>query len=138
MKVLKGFLGLMILALLVTGCAHREKFRAVEGGTDTPYKLLGEIEVHVSTNPWKPTTWFWHLKKVLTLGFGDTSYERRLQRALVKKAKKHFDVDQIINVKYWPPLDSRVFPKARVHARGEMIHYQRFPEPAETVPAAEG
>lgn len=136
MKALKGILGFLILAALVTGCAHKDKLRAVEGDIETPYESLGTVEVHVSTNPLKPTNAIWFWKKVFTLGFGDTSWETRLKRNLIKKAKKHWDVDQIIKVTYWPDPALNKFPKAQIFARGEMVHYKRFPEP-EPSPIAE-
>jgi hypothetical protein len=136
MNLVKGIIGLLVLTTLAAGCAHKEKMIATEGGTDKPYETLGWVEVHVSTNPTKPTNWIWHLKRLFTFGAGDASWETRLKRNLIKKAKKHFDADQVINVTYWPDPASKVFPKARIFARGEMIHYKQFPQTIEQAPAA--
>lgn len=130
MKNIQWGLGLLFLLGVLMGCSRTEKFKAVEGPIETPYDSIGTLEVHLNTSPWKPVNWGWDLKKILTLGFGNTSYQRRLQKELVKKAKKHGDVDQLINVTYWPSPDSKGFPHGRIYARGEMVHYRRFSDAA--------
>lgn len=127
MKRLNWAASLMVLAVVAAGCAHKEKMNAVEGGIDWPYDLLGTEEVHINTNPWSPVNWGWDLREIFTLGFADTSYPVRLQKALIKKAKKYGDVNQIIHVTYWPAPSNGKFPKGKIYARGEMVRYKRFP-----------
>ncbi len=127
MKVLRVAAVLIFSSLLVSGCAHERRLRAVEGDIAEPYDDMGSLEVHVSTNPWKLSNLTWNVRELFTLGFADTSFQRRLKHALAKKAKKHFDVDQVINVTYWPDPDGKSFPKARVFARGQMVRYKKFP-----------
>ena len=134
MKTIKWNLVLLLLPVLLAGCTHIEKFRAVEGDIETPYESLGTLEVHLNTNPWNPSNWGWDLREILTLSFWDTSYPRRLQHELAIKAKRHPEVDQVIKVTYWPTETSH-FPDGKVYGRGEMIRYKRFPGSPAPAPA---
>lgn len=117
-------LGLLLTAAL-TGCTHTEKVTAVTVEAARPVDELGTLEVSQKTNPWAFVNWGSALKEIFTLSFADTSYEARLKKKLIKKSKK-FHADQIVNVKFWPELDSGRFPNGRVYARGEMVRYRRF------------
>ena len=126
MKSLKMMvLGFLVLTAL-TGCTRTEKVSVLASETASrPAKSLGTLEVSQKTNPWAFVNWGSALKEILTLTLADTSYEARLNRKLIKKSKK-FGAEQIVNVKYWPELDSGKFPNGKVHARGEMVRYSRF------------
>ncbi len=123
------YFGLLIFAVFISGCAHREKIRAVEGDIDTPYESLGTLEVHLSTNPWNPPNWVWSSKELMTFSLWDTSYQKRLQDELVKKAKKYQGVDQLINTQYWPEPGSKYFP----HASRPMKDHQPEENPARSI-----
>lgn len=126
MKSLKIMvLGVLITATL-TGCTRTEKVAVLTSEAPSrPAEPLGTLEVSQKTNPWAPANWGSALKEILTLSLADTSYQARLNKKLVERSEK-FRADQIVNVKYWPDLDSRKFPNGKVHARGEMVRYKHF------------
>ena len=126
MRHLKSAFLVFLLAVNFTGCGHTEKVRAVTEAASKPTESLGTLEVHVNTNPWSITNWGYFFKELLTLSFGDTSYETRLKKKLIEDSQK-FDADQVVNVEFWPDLKMKKFPDGKAYARGEMVRYRRFP-----------
>ena len=125
MNSLKSVFLALLLTSTLTGCSHVEKRQAITGESSKAVESLGSLEVHLNTNPWLPANWWNDLKEIFTLSFADTSYEKRLNGKLVKESKK-YGAEQVINVTFWPDLNSRKFPEGKVYARGEMVRYHRF------------
>ena len=126
MKYFKLAVLAFILTVAFTGCMHTEKRRAVTEESSQPFESLGVLEVHIKTNTWAPSNLGNFFKELFTLSFGDTSYETRLKKKLIKESDK-FNADQVVKVTFWPDLNLNQFPDGKVYARGEMIRYRRFP-----------
>jgi hypothetical protein len=126
----------IILALsLATGCARVEKVVAVESGSEIPYISLGTLEVKERISSFEPSQMVWGGVEVLSLSFANTpkrweQYKKLMRRRLAELAKERYGAHAVINVVYWPDPSNSKFPEGYLYARGEMIRYQRFPQPA--------
>lgn len=125
------------------GCTQYQKVQALETTVTTPYESLGTLEVKAKALKPRPQQVLWAPVEMLTLGFAKTpsqadDFKKELDKQLVDKARKHYGADMVVNVRYWPPLDSSSFPKGTVYARGDMIRYLPFEEGfyGESQPAA--
>lgn len=99
------------LVLVASACARYEKVTVLETGIseDIPYESLGVLEVK------RPGR------------ISNTAIKSALNRQLADIADERYEADAVINVEYWPDLDStQKYPDGLVYARGQMIRYKRF------------
>ena len=135
------FLWPVLLSIQNLSCARVQKVVAVEGDEATRYESLGMLEVKTKADVMSPQRLGWTTVKFGTLGFARTPsrgeiYKKKLDALLADKARKHYGADRVIHVAYWPDLNSNSFPQGLIYARGEMIHYQTFPESTDQNPHA--
>lgn len=123
---------LLIFAVLWIGaCAKVDKVRVLVQNPPYTYESLGVIEVKKPVRIMMPDQFLFGTAEVLTLSLAKTPdqtarIKASLNNALIKKARNHYQADAVINVEYWPKLDSNGFPDGFAYARGEMIRYQSF------------
>ncbi len=122
----------IFVSLLASGPAYSGvKLQLAETGVSLPYLSLGFSEVKIKA-PGKELKGDKAVKKA-------EKRARKLRAKLYKKlkhdAKQYFKADAVINIKYWPELDSAKFPHKYVYARGEMIRYNKFPSDSTEVKA---
>ena len=128
---LKWVLPFCVLSLF-TGFSHIEKVRVLEKDIDTPYQIMGTLEVKEKAAIFRPSDLVYGTFEILTLGFGktptiDEKLKSRLNKQLLVKARDHYGADAVIKVTYWPALKSESFPQGFVYARGLMVRYESFP-----------
>lgn len=138
MKIMIGFI---LMAICVGGCSRTQQVRATQTGSGLPYTSLGTLEVKETAGLITGPQTFWSGVKVLSLGLADTPrrstlYEKTLKQRLEKLSRLTYDADAVINVRYWPDLESSSFPDGLIYARGEMIRYKRFPQESSSEPLA--
>ncbi len=126
---------ILLLLPMGLGCARVEKFQAIEGDKEIPYKSLGTLEVNTSATRLNTRSFFWTSTEVMTLGLAKTPgrgdhYKEMLKSKLVAKAKKNYGADAVIKVQFWPDPDSDSFPHGLIYARGEMVKYVSFADSA--------
>lgn len=133
MKTKNGlfYLGIM---LIVVGCAKIEEptsYDSPEPPIKT-FKTIGTLEVQEPVQELTNQKSAWAGVEVLTVSLADTPtagelYKARLKTKLASVAKEKYGADAVVNVSYWPDPESGDFPEGLVHARGDMVRYQKFP-----------
>ncbi len=133
MKRFLGVLFLMILtSVVLTGCARSQKVIAVEEGVDLPYDSLGTLEVSQRIQNHDAGFIGGHLVELFSFRLTKAAdhnqlYKAALMEKLAHEAKEKYGADRVINVEFWPALDSESFPRSgTVFARGEMIRLREF------------
>lgn len=129
---------LFILGIIMaasSGCSHVEKVRVLEGDIDTPYQILGTLEVKTKTPVFRVSNLVDGTKEALTLGYARTPVDaekikKDLDNKLMHDARDHYGADAVVKVRYWPNLASGSFPDGYAYARGEMVRYEPFPNDA--------
>ena len=124
---------LLVTAFVLTGCARVEHVKVLDAEPTQPYDSLGVLEVETPARLLGASNITYGAVEAMTLSFAKTptfaeQYKQKLNEKLIKKARNHYNADALINVQYWPDMNQRSFPDGMIHARGEMIHYQAFPE----------
>lgn len=132
---MKRFFALMLIGVMLlgmnSGCSGTQKVVASQGGISEPYESLGSIEVdrkapRIQYRRISGQLWEW-----VTLGhYENITQEAYLQGLLDKKmirdAKKIHHAEAVINVKYWPDLRAKKFPRGHIYGKGDMVRYKRF------------
>lgn len=115
---------LMGVGLLNAGCSRIQP-RLYQEACERPYVVLGIAEVSVKA----PRKILRGDKASIKAEKRAAKLQKKLNKALVKRAKKLYHADAVSKVEYWPALNALDFGQKEVFARAEMIRYQAFPEP---------
>lgn len=124
---------IVLLSVAAMGCSRTQKVIATQDGITAPYESLGFIEVNRKAPRIQCRRMFGQVWEWMTFGhsknISEEAYlERKLDKKLIKAAKKIQKAEKVINVTYWPNLKEKKFPEGRIYARGEAIVYKRFPK----------
>lgn len=132
-KMMSAAVLVFFVACALTGCTRTEKVVLTTGDVTTAYEPLGEIQVEDSVSKFNFPNVFHFMGQMLIYNRYPTSgqsesLQGRLNKKLRKIARKRYGADAVINVHYWPDLNSAKFPKGMVYAKGDMVRYKNFPK----------
>lgn len=87
-----------------------------------PYESLGYLEHKISTSR--------SFVKAITFGIvrrkAFEKMARKLDKGLLKEARRKYGADAISNITYWPSPESQT-PIDYLYGRAEMIRFKKFP-----------